>query len=222
MKKIILFLLTFVIAVAGVSCAVTPTAQPEKNEEAAIHTLVAVSSSSLDEEYSIPVTAKELREPVALESTTPPEHQEKSIEDAPIEQTNYNDDIPLSYEEQEQLQAACKEFKVPYALALGLIEKETNFRNVVGDDGASAGYMQIQQKWHWDRMERLGVTDLLDPKGNFRVGLDFLSELYGKYDDWSTAITVYNMGHDPGYITNYAYAVMDNYARWQETIQIFD
>lgn len=220
MKKLILFLLTFVMAVVGVSCAVTQTARPEENEEAAIQTLVAAPSSSSDEEYSISATTKASRTP--LESITPPDISEEPLEDTSVEQVNYNDAVPLSYEEQEQLQTACKEFDVPYALALGLIEKETGFRNIVGDDGASTGYMQIQQKWHWDRMERLGVTDLLDPESNFRVGLDFLSELYGKYDNWDMALTVYNMGHDPGYVTNYAYAVMDNYARWQETTQIFD
>ncbi len=221
MKKFILFLLTFVLAVVGVSCAVTPTAQPEENEEVTIRTLVAASSSSSDEGHSIPITAKDLKESLPLEPPPSSDVEEESIEGTPVEQVDYNDDIPLSYEEQEWLQAACKEFEVPYALALGLIEKETNFRNVVGDDGASTGYMQIQQKWHWDRMERLGVTNLLDPEGNFRVGLDFLSELYGRYDDWGTALTVYNMGYNPGYVTNYAYAVMDNYERWQETTQNF-
>lgn len=136
-----------------------------------------------------------------------------------MEENRFRDDIPLTHEEQEWLQAACEEFDVPYALALGLIEKETIFRNIVGDDGASTGYMQIQQKWHWDRMERLGVTDLLDPKGNFRVGCDFLSELYGKYGDWGVGLTVYNMGHDPGFVTNYAKEVMENYAHWQEQLE---
>lgn len=137
----------------------------------------------------------------------------------PAEQNRCNDDIPLTHEEQDWLQAACEEFGVPYALALGLIEKETAFRNVVGDDGASTGYMQIQQKWHWDRMGRLGVTDLMEPNGNFKVGCDFLSELYERYQDWSLALTVYNMGHDPGYITNYARGVMENYAHWQELLK---
>lgn len=101
---------------------------------------------------------------------------------------------------------------------MGLIEKETEFRNLIGDDGASAGYMQIQKKWHWDRMERLGVADLMEPSGNFRVGCNFLTELYAKYNDWSLVLTVYNRGHDPGYITDYAKDVMENYAHWQEVV----
>lgn len=79
--------------------------------------------------------------------------------------------------------------------------------------------MQIQKKWHWDRMERLGVTDLMGPSGNFRVGCDFLAELYAKYNDWNLALTVYNRGHNPGYITDYAKEVMGNYAQWQEIVE---
>ena len=43
------------------------------------------------------------------------------------------DDIPLSYDEQETLQKACIEFDVPYALALGLIDTETNFNNFISN-----------------------------------------------------------------------------------------
>ena len=70
-------------------------------------------------------------------------------------------------------------------------------------------------------MERLGVTDLMEPNGNFKVGCDFLSELHEKYGDWDLALTVYNMGHDPGYITNYAKDVMENYGHWQELLQTY-
>lgn len=113
--------------------------------------------------------------------TIPPVEVEESVLELVEEGTDggfwlLSDDVPLSYDEQKALQAVCSEFDVPYALAFGLIEKETNFRNIIGDDGASTGYMQIQKRWHYDRMERLGVTDLSDPSGNFRVGCNYLSE----------------------------------------------
>ena len=130
------------------------------------------------------------------------------------------DTVPLSFDEQEKLQAACEEFDVPYALALGLIEVESDFRNILGDNGASTGYMQIQKRWHKDRMERLGVNDLSDPEGNFRVGLDYLSELYRKYGSWEMALTVYNRGHNPGYITRYAYRVLESYEKWQNVVDV--
>lgn len=144
------------------------------------------------------------------------EDQNEADEEIPLEQDDFDENIPLSGEIQGLLKAACEEFEVPYALALALIEEETDFRNTIGDGGASSGYMQVQQRWHYDRMNRLGVTDLLDPNSNFRVGLDYLSELYETYGDWNVALTVYNMGHNPGYVSNYAVNVMRNYANWQE------
>lgn len=208
MKKLALFLLVFLMAVVGISCTARPTVVA-KDDGVVAQTKSTAPLSSSPKRNPTPVkTPTEIFEPVA-----PP------LEEMPVEPSNFRDDIPLTQEEQEWLQNACEEFDVPYALALGLIEKETIFQNIVGDDGASTGYMQIQQKWHWDRMERLSVTDLLEPNGNFRVGCDFLSELYGKYNDWSVALTVYNMGHYPGFVTNYAKEVMENYAHWQERLE---
>lgn len=196
MKKIVSFLLVFMVVVVGGFYGDQPTVTPEKDR-----VVVPMKSTAL------------LSNPKVFTAPIP-----TLVTEPTIEQSCHDDDIPLTYEEQGWLQAACEEFDVPYALALGLIEKETTFRNIISDNGASAGYMQIQQKWHWDRMERLGVTDLLEPNGNFRVGCDFLAELYAKYNDWNMALTVYNMGHNPGYITDYAKDVMENYAHWQEVV----
>lgn len=207
MKKFVLFLLIFMTATVWGSYMARPTVVL-KNDGAVIQMKNVAPPSSFSK--YIPITS--------ITAMTISESAPLRMEDIAVEQSYHSDDIPLTYEEQDCLLAACEEFNVPYALVLGLIEKETRFQDLVGDDGASTGYMQIQQKWHWDRMERLGVTDLLEPSGNFRVGCDFLAELYAKYNDWNMALTVYNMGHDPGYITDYAKDVIGNYARWQEII----
>lgn len=104
------------------------------------------------------------------------------------------EDIPLDAETQRLLYQACEETGIPYELALAVVWKETRFRNIVGDGGASTGYMQVQQRWHGDRMERLGVSDLADPYGNFLVGCDYLAELIerGKGLEW--ALMAYNGG----------------------------
>lgn len=210
MKKFVLFLLIAVMVIVGDSYAAGPVIT-SPNDGAVVRMKTAAPVSSFVKH----TPQRENQDPF---ETAPPPVENKPEEKPVVEQSRYCDNIPLTYEEQDWLRAACEEFNVPYALALGLIEKETEFRNIVGDDGASTGYMQIQQKWHWDRMERLGVTDLLDPQGNFRVGCDFLDELYGKSNDWSVSLTVYNIGHDPGFVTDYAEDVMENYARWQEII----
>lgn len=105
----------------------------------------------------------------------------------------FREDVPLDGDTQAFLRAACEETGIPYELALAVIRQETEFRNVTGDDGRSVGYMQVQRRWHEDRMARLGVTDLTDPYGNFRVGCDYLAELLGKYP-LEEALTAYNSG----------------------------
>lgn len=115
------------------------------------------------------------------------------VEAAPMEYDPVREDIPLDAETQRLLYQACGETGIRYELALAVIWQETNFRNVTGDSGESFGYLQVQPRWHQERMERLGVTDLSDPYGNFLVGLDFLAELVDKHE-LTDALTKYNSG----------------------------
>lgn len=58
----------------------------------------------------------------------------------------------------------CKQYDVPYALVLAIIEQESGYEfDKTGDGGQSKGYMQIYEKWHTDRMQKLGCTDLMNP-----------------------------------------------------------
>ena len=123
--------------------------------------------------------------------------ENEKIEAALVKQGYFREDMPLDYDTQAFLRAACEESGVEFELALAVIWKETTFRNVVGDSGDSLGYMQVQPRWHGARMERLGVTDLMDPFSNFRVGCDYLAELLGKYP-MAQALTCYNTGR-PGH-----------------------
>lgn len=119
--------------------------------------------------------------------------ENEKIEAALYETGYFRDDVPLDGETQAFLRSACEEAGITYELALAVIRQETDFRNVVGDNGDSIGYMQIQPRWHEERMGRLGVTDLADPYSNFRVGCDFLAELLEKYT-MEDALTAYNSG----------------------------
>ena len=116
------------------------------------------------------------------------------VEAVPMERDPVRDDIPLDAETQLLLWQACEETGLTYELALAVIWKETNFRNVIGDGGDSYGYMQAQPRWHGDRMERLGVTDLMDPYSNFLVGCDYLAELAEKDRGIQWMLHAYNGG----------------------------
>lgn len=121
------------------------------------------------------------------------------------EDTYLSAEIPLSYEEQAALYGACLEFRVSYELALAVVEQETDFRNIVGDDGASVGYMQIQQRWWGSLMEEIGARDLTVAEDNFRTGCAILRQLLDQYS-LEDALSVYNTGA-PGQ-TRYSREVM--------------
>lgn len=74
---------------------------------------------------------------------------------------------------------------------MAIIERESGGR-ADAVNGDCKGLMQINEKWHTDRMERLGVTDLYDPYGNILVGVDYLAELAAEYDDLYTVLMIYN------------------------------
>ena len=131
--------------------------------------------------------------------------ENEKIEAALVETGYFRGDIPLDYETQACLRAACDESGVPFELALAVIRKESTYQNITGDSGDSIGYMQVQPKWHQERMRRLGVTDLTQPLANFRVGCDYLAELMDKYPT-EEALTAYNSGK-PGK-SNYADTVL--------------
>lgn len=170
--------------------------------------------SRIDSQEQIPYV-----EPVELmisEGDVEEDFENEKIESALYENGYFRSDVPLDGDTQALLHSACEEAGITYELALAVIRKETEFQNVMGDNGNSYGYMQIQPRWHEDRMERLGVTDLTDPYSNFCVGCDFLSELLSKYT-LEEALTAYNSGK-PGK-SEYATSVinyMDEYNRTGE------
>ena len=104
-------------------------------------------------------------------------------------------DVPLEDNLQIFIAGLCDEKHIEPELVLAIIERESRWDpQAMGDNGASYGLMQVQPYWHEGRMERLGVTDLLDPYGNVTVGIDILAEKLEKYDTLGEALTVYNAG----------------------------
>lgn len=69
-----------------------------------------------------------------------------------------------------------------FCLVMAIADNETHFDPcAIGDGGGSFGIFQINVKWHLDRMERLGVTDLTDPVQCAAVAIDYLLELEDRY-----------------------------------------
>lgn len=103
--------------------------------------------------------------------------------------------VPLSEDLQKHIFELCEESEIDPAIVISMIKAESNFdSSAIGDNGNSRGLMQIQSRWHEDRMDRLGCTDLLDPYQNITVGVDLLSELVAKGRGVEWALMAYNGG----------------------------
>ena len=80
-------------------------------------------------------------------------------------------------------------------LIFAIAERESGLNpSVVGDNGASIGLMQIQPRWSRERMKRLGVADLKEPRGCVKVAIDILLEYKEKDSDLYFVLMAYNGG----------------------------
>lgn len=140
--------------------------------------------------------------------------------------TPITDEIPLDYTTQEKVIHWCEEYRVPYSMALAVIEAESSFRPDA-KNGNCYGYMQINSiNRSWLNRE-IGVTDLSDPLQNIHSGIYMLGDLYEKYGDWDKVLMCYNCGEAGAYnhyfsqgITSSVYSrhVLDLEAKWGEVI----
>lgn len=107
------------------------------------------------------------------------------------------DPVPVAkLETNNHIDKMAKRYGLNPDIVKALIEEESGWlASAEGDDGQSIGLMQIQERWHKDRMKRLGVNDLYDPEQNITVGCDVLSELLNKYGNYKDALSVYNSGN---------------------------
>ena len=104
-------------------------------------------------------------------------------------------DCPLPRDLQDHITLLCEEHHIDPVIIVAMIEKESTYNaRAVGDGGNSLGLMQIQPRWHKERMKRLECTNLKDAYQNVTVGIDFMAELLEKYEDVEKALMAYNAG----------------------------
>lgn len=107
-------------------------------------------------------------------------------------------DISLDKDIQQYLYDKCKEYNVPYDLALGVIKVESNFNPSLihknSNGSRDYGLFQINTINHKWLSEELGITDFLNPYQNIDAGVYMLSQLLKKYDDEHIVLMSYNMG----------------------------
>ena len=111
-----------------------------------------------------------------------------------------------------------QQYDISPELLCAIVWCESHYKvNATGTSG-DKGLCQIVEKWHADRMQRLGVVDIYDPYGNVLVCADILSELRkDKYGyDMRYVLMAYNMGsynatkkYEMGQISQYAIDILE-------------
>lgn len=173
-------------AVTTVTTAETKRLYPVTGGTNGKFPLVVIDPSEIE-----PETDEEAnREPVTSETVT---DVEIPIEPETPVVRYFN--VPLSDDIQDHIFDLCEQYELDPAIVIAMIGRESGYQiRIMGDGGNSYGLMQIQPRWHQDRMNSLGCTNLLDPYQNISVGLHLLNELngYGKGLEW--ALMAYNGG----------------------------
>lgn len=107
-----------------------------------------------------------------------------------------------------------EEYNICPELLMALIEKESS-GHADAQNGSCKGLCQISEKWHKDRMERLGIDDIYDPEGNIRLCADYLTEIGAEYEDIGLTLMIYNGSSDAvkraesGNLTDYAIWILE-------------
>lgn len=105
---------------------------------------------------------------------------------AQVHASEIPEDIRIFNEEAEELT------NVSRHLLAGIEFWESGFQDhAVNKYGTCFGLCQIYKKYHTARMERLGVTDIYDRRGNIMICADILRELYEEYEDTGTVLLIY-------------------------------
>ena len=151
-----------------------------------------------------------------IASSIQPKEVTEELPDIEITTDNYTYNVPLASELQLYIKTTCDEYGVDPALVIAMIGVESSYdADAIGDGGDSVGLMQVQEKWHGERMARLGASDLMNPYENVTVGIDYIAEqlAQGKGIEW--ALHAYNGGVQyademtaSGQVSDYAAKVM--------------
>ena len=126
-------------------------------------------------------------------------------------------DTYLSEEIQEYCVEIGKEYGICPELLMAIIERESMGKEDAENNGC-IGLMQINEKWHKDRMKNLMLDDLYDSYSNILIGADYLMELAVEYGDIGLVLMKYNgfskaeEYYEQGKLSNYAEKILERSA----------
>lgn len=173
--------------------------------------------------YHREATTYEIREDRILTPAADPTDAEPTPPPAPLPETWTRYDVPLDDDLQRYTADVCKQYDVPTALVLAVMDAESGYdADALGDlyDGhyQSFGLMQIWASEHTARCIRLNTYNLLDARQNILTGVDYLAELISWGYGVEYAVSWYH--GDGGGPSEYARLVLAEAERLEESAMI--
>lgn len=95
-----------------------------------------------------------------------------------------------------QIETVAAEKAVEKSLVLSVVVKESTCNAQARGASGEMGLMQVIPKWHTSTIKQEGVTDMLDPASNLRVGTSILRGLL-RVASPRQALAHYNGGINP-------------------------
>lgn len=116
--------------------------------------------------------------------------------------------------------AACIKYGIQYGitpeLLMAIIETESEGKPTAYNVSSASGLMQVSVKWHGERMQRLGITNIFDTDQNIHLATDYLAELKDQHGNMELVLMTYNMGYskasklyNQGKVSQYARDIID-------------
>ena len=106
----------------------------------------------------------------------------------------YLRDIPLSDELQQYTYETAEKYGVNYDLMLAIMQTESQFTNVISDNGEDVGLCQINAvnaEWLYNEH---GIYNLMDEKQNIKACAIILNKLQGQFESENHVVMAYNLG----------------------------
>ena len=107
-----------------------------------------------------------------------------------ISTASAENDTWISEEAQQQCITYGEEYGICPELLMAIIEQESSGQ-ADAENGTCKGLMQISEKWHKDRMDKLNADIYED---NVMIGTDYLAELFAENEDVYWVLMAYNGG----------------------------
>lgn len=110
----------------------------------------------------------------------------------PVTTASAENDTWISEEAQQQCITYGEEYGICPELLMAIIEQESSGQ-ADAENGTCKGLMQISEKWHKYRMDKLNADIYED---NVLIGTDYLAELFAENEDVYWVLMAYNGGID--------------------------